>query len=92
MRKMIPIFFYKIHPQTQWWVLHLFLRFFPLVGLRAVKKKTGQGPPMGSAYLPVKASLNFMLTSGSPTPAVFLPLVSAHKRNCGGKDAQQTTV
>lgn len=54
--------------------------FFPLIVLCAIKKRTGQGPPIGSAYLPLKASLNFMFTSGSPSPAVFLPLVSAHKK------------
>lgn len=71
--------------------LHSFT-FFPLTVLCAIKKKTGQGPPIGSAYLPLKASLNFMFTSGFPSPAVFLPLVSAHKKGTEVvKEVEQTT-
>lgn len=68
-------------------VLHPFT-FFPLIVLCAIKKGAGQGPPIGSAYLPLKPSLNFMFTSGSPSPAVFLPLVSTHKMYYGYKDVQ----
>lgn len=71
--------YYRMCSLRWWQVLHPFT-FFPLIVLCAIKKRTGQGPPIGSAYLPLKASLNFMFTSGSPSPAVFLPLVSAHKK------------
>ena len=71
--------YYKMRSLRWQQVLHPFT-FFPLIVLCAIKKRTGQGPPIGSAYLPLKASLNFMFTSGSPSPAVFLPLVSAHKK------------
>lgn len=62
--------------------------FLRLVVLCALKRRTGRGPPIDSAYLPLKASLNFMFISGSRSPAVFLPLVSAHKRHWGCKDVQ----
>lgn len=53
------------------------------------KEEHTTGNPIGRAYLPLKASLNFMFTSGSPSWAVFLPLVSAHKRHWGCKEVQQ---
>lgn len=87
MCKMRPIFIRR--SLRGWKVLHPFT-FFALTVFWAIKKKTGQGPPIGSAHLPLKASLNFMLTSGSSNQAVFLPQATAHKRYRGCKDTQQT--
>lgn len=74
--------YYKMRSLRWWQVPHPFT-FFPLIVFCAIKKRTRQGPPIGSAYLPLKASLNFMFTSGSPSRAVFLPLVPAHKKVLG---------